>query len=56
MQRTYFPNNPALILTDGGSLGNITGYTGGKAISEGTGKGVNPVDEMGIELIVIEVA
>jgi len=43
-------------LTYGGLLGNTTGYTGGRGISEGTGKDVNPVDEVGIELVAIEVA
>jgi len=39
--------------TGGGLLGNTAGYTGGKGISEGTGKGVNPVGEMGIGAAVV---
>ena len=38
--------------TAGGLLGNIAGYTGGKGISEGTGKGVYGVEGRGIEATV----
>jgi len=37
-------------------LGNTAGYTGGKGISAGTGKGVNAVGEMGIGAAVVGLA